>query len=134
MLRKSIYILSRTWAERLMYETLTQNNYYLKLKGDHKVSYEKQQIAKIFFHLHSLLNIRNSKHIGPIQKQLTDIMLCKKGELKYVFNVLNHFSVIGSLNYSNQHQKDIASQRNLEEEIQQLGNKTFTLIIIMITL
>ena len=118
-----------TWAERLMYEKLAQNDYYMKLKVlDHKIDYGKRQIAKIFFHLHSLLNIRNSKHIGPIQKQLTDIMLSKQGELKYLFTVLNHFSVIGSLNYSNQHQKVIANQRNIQEEIQQLGNKTFTLI------
>ena len=60
-----------------------QNDYYKVL--DHKIDYGKRQIAKIFFHLHSLLNIRNSKHIGPIQKQLTDIMLSKQGELKYLF-------------------------------------------------
>ena len=92
------YMDTFTWAERLMYEKLVQNDYYLKLKVlDHKIDYGKRQIAKIFFHLHSLLNIRNSKHIGPIQKQLTDIMLSKQGELKYLFTVLNHFSVIGSL-------------------------------------
>lgn len=124
------YLNTFTWAERLLYEKLTENKYFNgKLKdGEHKQLYAKRHTTKIFFHLHSFMNIRNSKHLGPIQRQLTDIMLFKQGELKYLFSVFNHFSIIGSLNYSNFNQKKLSEKRNFKKEIEDLGNKSFVLI------
>ena len=109
-----------SWAVRLFMEILLQNKSWYPLP-DQRRDHAIRKTRKTYFCLHTMLNIKNSNHSGPLQKQLGDIMYTKHTDIKYFYNVFSHLSILDSLPTVIGRQTKLAAERNIEKILQQKG-------------
>ena len=116
-----------SWPLRLLMETALKNKSLYSnpnLKRDHTI----KKLTKSYFGLHTLLNIKNATHTGPLQKQLGDIMYTKHMDIKYCYNLMSHLSVMDSLKTVTDRQKSMAAQHNIKEIIDNTKDLSFVLL------
>ena len=116
-----------SWAVRLFMEILLQNKSWYPLP-DQRRDHAIRKTRKTYFCLHTMLNIKNSNHSGPLQKQLGDIMYTKHTDIKYFYNVFSHLSILDSLPTVIGRQTKLAAERNIEKILQQRGELEYVLL------
>ena len=79
----------------------------------------------MFFIHHQLMNIKNKNYIGPLQKQLSDIMYTKHTDIKYTYNILSHLGILECLTKVSNRQSETSKARDDEKEVESIVERTF---------
>ena len=115
------------WAIRSALKWLLENKTQRNTEEE-SCQAKLKKIHKIYFSMNILMNIKNSHFIGPMQKQLGDILYTKHGDVNYIYNVLSHLSIVESLPSITSRQVRISKSRRVAEELRAECRENYVLL------
>ena len=73
------------------------------------------QITKAYFSIHTIMNVKNSHSVGPLQKQISDLMYTKHVDINFFYNTFSHLGILDCLKSVTNRQSKLVEERKVED-------------------